>query len=81
MLRQGIEPEEACKRAIAQMASDKHLKDDMQVGIMLIRSDGAWATRSLRPGFQFAVASSDANGQNVLQDAISDDKSVIINQF
>jgi len=87
MMRHGIEPEEACKRAIARLASDKHLKDDMQVGIMLIRSDGAWATRSLRPGFQFAVAigaivpGSATEGLNILQDAISDDTSAIINQF
>jgi len=81
LLRQGVEPEEVCKRAIARLAGDKHLKDDMQVGIMLIRADGKWATRSLRSGFQYAVASDTANGRNVLQDAFSDDKSEIINQF
>ena len=57
MIRQGTEPEEACKRAIAQIRRDKHLTEDMQCGLMVIRSDGAWAARALRPGFQLAAAS------------------------
>ncbi len=57
MIRQGTEPEEACKRAIAQIRRDKHLTEDMQCGLMVIRSDGALAARALRPGFQLAAAS------------------------
>jgi N4-(beta-N-acetylglucosaminyl)-L-asparaginase len=60
MIRQGIEPSEACERAIARIARDKHLRSDMQAGVMIIRSDGAWAARSLRPGFQLVLAESDA---------------------
>lgn len=55
-LRQGIEPETALDNSIARMRSDKHLTDDMQVGVMLLRSDGVWSARSLREGFQFAAA-------------------------
>ena len=68
MIRQGIEPEEACDRAIARIASDKHLTDDMQAGLMVIRTDGTWAARSLRPGFQLAAASDANNGNNILYD-------------
>jgi len=56
-VRQGIEPSEACERAIARVRRDKHLTDDMQCGLMVIRVDGAWAARGLRPGFQLAAAS------------------------
>jgi len=55
-LRQGVEPDRALDNAIARMHKDKHLTDDMQVGIMLLRADGVWSARSLREGFQFAVA-------------------------
>ncbi len=68
MVRQGIEPGEACERAIQRIAKDKLLRDDMQCGVMVIRSDGAWAGRSLRPGFQLAVASDATKGENHLYD-------------
>ena len=56
-LRQGVEPNVALDNAIARMHKDKHLTDDMQVGVMLLRTDGVWSARSLREGFQFALAS------------------------
>jgi len=56
-LRQGVEPNVALDNAIARMHKDKHLTDDMQVGVMLLRADGVWSARSLREGFQFGVAS------------------------
>ncbi len=66
MIRQGMAPEEACEVAIQRIARDKQLKDDMQVGLMVIRRDGAWASRSLRPGFQLAAASKRLGGANQL---------------
>jgi isoaspartyl peptidase/L-asparaginase-like protein (Ntn-hydrolase superfamily) len=81
MMREGAAPEEACKRAIERLSLDRHIKDDMQVGLMVIRADGKWATRSLRPGFQFALASDSTNGSNILQDAVAEDSSPIKNQF
>jgi len=56
-VRQGIEPNEACEHAIARIRRDKHLTDDMQCGLMVIRSDGVWAAGGLRSGFQLAAAS------------------------
>jgi N4-(beta-N-acetylglucosaminyl)-L-asparaginase len=77
MIRQGIEPDEACERAIARITTDKHLTDDMQAGLMVIRADGKWAARSLRPGFQLAAASGQTNGNNILYDVTSDSMSAI----
>jgi N4-(beta-N-acetylglucosaminyl)-L-asparaginase len=68
MMRQGIEPSEACERAIQRIAKLSNLNDDMQVGIMVIRKDGEWASRSLRPGFQFSAASNALGDRNTLFD-------------
>ena len=57
MVRQGIEPAEACERALERIRQDKRLTGDKQCGLMVIRADGVWAGRSLRPGFQLAAAS------------------------
>ncbi len=77
MIRQGIEPVEACNRAIVRITQDKHLTDDMQAGLMVIRADGVWAARSLRPGFQLAAASGQTNGENILYDVTADSMSAI----
>jgi hypothetical protein len=54
---------------LLRIRKDKHLTDDMQVGVMVIRRDGVWAARGLRPGFQFAAASKKMGGVNTLYDA------------
>jgi N4-(beta-N-acetylglucosaminyl)-L-asparaginase len=77
LIRQGIEPDEACERAIARILLDKHLTDDMQAGLMVIRADGKWAARSLRPGFQLAAASDGTKGENILYDITSNSVSAI----
>lgn len=56
-MRQGVEPDAALNEAIRRIRHDKHLSDDMQVGLLVLRTDGTWSARSLREGFQFAVAS------------------------
>lgn len=68
MIRQGIEPDKACELAAARILQDRHLTSDMLVGLMVIRKDGAWSCRSIRSGFQFAVASSEMGGKNMLYD-------------
>lgn len=68
MIRQGIDPSEACERAIHRIARDRHLNDDMQVGIIALRADGAWSARSLRPGFQLSAASVELDHNNSLFD-------------
>ncbi len=59
-IRQGVEPEAAISNAIERIKKDKHLTDDMQVGLLVIRRDGQWWAGSLRDGFQFASASEKA---------------------
>jgi N4-(beta-N-acetylglucosaminyl)-L-asparaginase len=56
MLRQGDELKQALNKAISRIKKDKHLTDEMQVGFLVLRPDGEWAARSLREGFQCAVA-------------------------
>ncbi len=46
--------------ALDRISHDKHLTDEMQIGLLAIRADGAWAAGSLREGFQFVVASETA---------------------
>jgi N4-(beta-N-acetylglucosaminyl)-L-asparaginase len=77
LIRQGVEPQEACEQAIARILQDKHLTDDMQAGLMVIRADGVWAARSLRPGFQLAAASDGMKGNNILYDVTSNSISAI----
>jgi N4-(beta-N-acetylglucosaminyl)-L-asparaginase len=67
-VRQGLEPGEALERTLTRIRHDKHLRDDMQCGLMVIRADGAWSARSLRAGFQLAAASSELQNRNVLYD-------------
>lgn len=55
-LRQGVEPDKALDAAIQRILKDKHLTNDMQVGLLVLRADGAWSARSIREGFQFALA-------------------------
>jgi len=55
-LRQGVEPDRALEAAAARILADKHITHEMQVGLMVLRADGKWSARSIREGFQFAVA-------------------------
>jgi N4-(beta-N-acetylglucosaminyl)-L-asparaginase len=55
-IRQGVEPDVALQNAIARIEADRHMHDDVQVGLLVIRADGVWSSRSLRTGFQFAAA-------------------------
>ncbi|MFI5264472.1 MAG: N(4)-(beta-N-acetylglucosaminyl)-L-asparaginase, partial [Candidatus Kapaibacterium sp.] len=56
MMRQGIEPDQAVLVALDRIKKDKHLTEDMQIGFLVLRSDGVWKAGSLREGFQCAVA-------------------------
>jgi isoaspartyl peptidase/L-asparaginase-like protein (Ntn-hydrolase superfamily) len=55
-MRQGVEPDVALDEAIRRIKQDKHLEADMQVGLLVLRADGIWSARSVREGFQFAIA-------------------------
>jgi N4-(beta-N-acetylglucosaminyl)-L-asparaginase len=57
-IRQGVEPETALENAIMRIEKDRHMDDDVQVGLLVIRADGVWSARSLRSGFQFSAGTS-----------------------
>jgi N4-(beta-N-acetylglucosaminyl)-L-asparaginase len=54
-IRQGTEPDRALENALNRIRMDKHLTEEMQVGFLVLRSDGTWSARGLRNGFQFTV--------------------------
>lgn len=55
LMRQGRDPEEACKEAVRRIL--KFLKSplDHQVGFLALRSDGAYGAWSIQQGFTYAV--------------------------
>ncbi|MEI8134860.1 MAG: N(4)-(beta-N-acetylglucosaminyl)-L-asparaginase [bacterium] len=57
LMRQGREPKDALIEATKRIKADKHLTADMQIGFLVLRSDGLWYAASIREGFQFVVAS------------------------
>jgi N4-(beta-N-acetylglucosaminyl)-L-asparaginase len=67
-IRQGVDTDTALDNAIARLERDPHLHDDVQVGLMVVRADGEWSARSLRPGFQFSAASTREPLPNTLFD-------------
>ncbi len=68
-IRQGIEPDVALQNAVKRIAQDPHINDNVQVGLLVIRADGVWSSRSLRSGFQFTAATS--TQENTLYDCSS----------
>ncbi len=61
-MRQGRSPAEAINEVLKRIASRFTLLSDNQAAFIAMRSDGAWATGSLRPGF--AHCHSDAGGHH-----------------
>jgi len=74
-IRQGVEPGEACERALDRIRQQTTITDDMQVGLLVIRADGVWSARSLRPGFQFAAC--DTPDGNQLYDCSEEGYSLV----
>ncbi|MBV6404877.1 MAG: N(4)-(beta-N-acetylglucosaminyl)-L-asparaginase [Flavobacteriales bacterium] len=64
MMRQGVEPTEACRQAVERIVRRHRDLDRHQVGFLALRADGAFGAFSLRQGFTFAV--SDAAGHRLL---------------
>ncbi len=56
-IRNGVEITQTLQNALDRINNDKHLTDDMQIGLLVIRADGKWGAASIRGGFQFVVAS------------------------
>jgi len=60
LMRQGISPEEACKKAIERIVkcSPKNIRE-MQVGFIALNKHGEYGAYSLQEGFPYAVKSGD----------------------
>jgi N4-(beta-N-acetylglucosaminyl)-L-asparaginase len=69
LMRQGIEPEAACKEAVRRIL--RFLPDplDHQVGFLALRKDGAYGAWSLQKGFTYALRT---NAGEKLMDAGAD---------
>jgi len=70
LMRQGYEPEQACRMAVERIAR-RHAKrnEDVQVGFLAINKQGQYGAYSLEPGFTHAVCS--AHTANHLVDSKS----------
>jgi N4-(beta-N-acetylglucosaminyl)-L-asparaginase len=66
LMRQGIEPEEACKRAVERIAK-RHGANarNIQVGFIALRRDGVFGGYSIVKGFDFVVTTKE--GTRVVQ--------------
>ncbi|MBX2971666.1 MAG: N(4)-(beta-N-acetylglucosaminyl)-L-asparaginase [Flavobacteriales bacterium] len=55
LMRQGMEPTEACKEAVRRIMRQNKDMTDKQVGFLAIRADGAYGGWSVYNGFDFAL--------------------------
>lgn len=59
-MRQGMRPEEACKKAIERVyAKNKHRWKDIQIGFIALSKEGEFGAYSLQEGFDYAVCTSE----------------------
>ena len=54
LMRQGMNPQEACEEAVKRIIAKEHYKD-MQVGYLAIDKKGNYGAFSINPGFNFAL--------------------------
>lgn len=66
LMRQGHEPEEACKLAVDRIIAKHDNMEGVQVGFLALRKDGKYGGYSVYNGFNYAVANKQIN--NVLVD-------------
>lgn len=55
LMRQGMDPQEACKEAVRRIIRKNPGMDGMQVGFLAIRKDGAYGAWSVYNGFNYAL--------------------------
>jgi N4-(beta-N-acetylglucosaminyl)-L-asparaginase len=69
LMRQGMDPQEACEEAIRRLyENNSFMTDEYQVGVLALRTDGEIGAFGLRKGFTYAVCE---NGKNELKEAKS----------
>lgn len=67
LMRQGYDPEEACKAAVERIIKKEPNYKNMQVGFLALRKDGATGGYAMHKGFNYALMTS--NDSNTLVDA------------
>ncbi len=67
LMRQGMNPQEACEEAVKRIVS-KQEYNDMQVGYLAIDKDGNYGAYAIHPGFNYALY---LDGNNKMYDADS----------
>jgi N4-(beta-N-acetylglucosaminyl)-L-asparaginase len=65
LMRQGHEPEEACKLAVDRIISKHENMEGLQVGFLALRKDGKYGGYSVFNGFNYAVANKQINNELV----------------
>ncbi len=69
LMRQGYEPEEACKIAVERIIKKEPNYKNLQVGFLALRKDGAAGGYALQKGFNYALMTSTTS--NIMLDARS----------
>ncbi|HEY6163139.1 MAG TPA: N(4)-(beta-N-acetylglucosaminyl)-L-asparaginase [Bacteroidia bacterium] len=64
LMRQGLSPMEACKKAIERLVSKNPNYKDVQVGFLALNNKGEYGAFALQKGFNFAVH--DASGNKLI---------------
>ena len=67
LMRQGYEPEEACKIAVERIIKKEPNYKNLQVGFLALRKDGKTGGFALQRGFNYALMT--AANKNVMVDA------------
>ena len=67
LMRQGMNPQEACEEAVMRIVSKEEYKD-IQVGYLAIDKNGNYGAYSIHPGFNYALH---INGENEMHDSES----------
>ena len=67
LMRQGMNPQEACEEAVMRIVTKEEYKD-MQVGYLAIDKNGNYGAYAIHPGFNYALH---INGENEMHDSES----------
>ena len=65
LMRQGYEPEEACKAAVERIIKKEPNYKNLQVGFLALRKDGATGGYALHKGFNYALMTTAENNHMV----------------
>jgi N4-(beta-N-acetylglucosaminyl)-L-asparaginase len=65
LMRQGYEPEKACKEAVERIVKKDSSYKNIQVGFLAVRKDGATGGFALRKGFNYALMTSGDNNKMI----------------